>query len=62
MLVAVGGAIGGAFGGAAWAVNKTVFQGTRDPVLRYVLTGLISATAFVLYFVVAVFFLTLFRK
>lgn len=44
-LVAVGGMIGGAIGGAAWAVNKQVFQKTRNPVMRYVWTGLISLAA-----------------
>jgi hypothetical protein len=60
-LVFVGGAIGGACGGAAWAINQSVFQKTKDPFLRYLWTGLISVAAFALYFFVAVFFLALFR-
>ena len=62
VLVFLGGAVGGAVGGVAWAVNKAVFEKTQAPLLRYVLTGLISAAAVVLYFVVAVFFLTLLRS
>jgi hypothetical protein len=52
-LVAVGGAIGGGIGGAAWVVNRAVFQKVRQPVLRYVLTGLISAAAVVAWLVLA---------
>jgi hypothetical protein len=61
-LVAVGGAIGGACGGMAWAINKTVFKKTESPALRYVFTGLISASAVIVYLVVAIFFLSLFKK
>jgi len=61
-LVAVGGAIGGACGGAAWAINKTVFKQTQNPVLRYVWTGLISASAVVVWLIGAAFFLSLFKK
>jgi hypothetical protein len=53
-LVAVGGAIGGACGGAAWGINQKVFRATKNPVLRYVWTGLISMVAVVLYFVLAI--------
>jgi hypothetical protein len=61
-LVAIGGAIGGACGGAAWAINKEVFQKTKDPGLRYVWTGLITVGAFVIYLIIAGIFLSLFRK
>ncbi len=61
LLVFVGGAIGGACGGAAWAINQAVFQKTRDPFLRYLWTGLISVAAFVAYFLLAVFFLSMLR-
>lgn len=61
-LVAVGGVIGGACGGIAWAINKTVFKKTENPVLRYVFTGLISAAAVIVYLVAAIFFLSLFKK
>lgn len=52
-LVFVGGAIGGACGGAAWGVNKKVFEVTKNPVLRYLWTGLISLAAVVAYVIVA---------
>jgi len=61
-LIAVGGAVGGACGGAAWAINQSVFRKTEHPVLRYVLTGLISAAAVVAYLVLASIFVELFRK
>ncbi len=61
-LVAIGGAIGGACGGMAWAINKTVFKKLENPVLKYVVTGLISASAIVVWLVVAAFFLSLFKK
>jgi len=61
-LLGVGGAIGGACGGAAWAINKTVFKKTENPILRYVWTGLISASAGVLYLILALFVLSLFHK
>jgi hypothetical protein len=53
-LVAVGGAIGGACGGAAWVLNQAVFQKTANPILRYVFTGMISATAVMLYLGIAI--------
>lgn len=61
-LLGFGGAIGGACGGAAWAANKTVFKKTENPILRYVWTGLISASAVVAYLVIALFFLSLFNQ
>lgn len=61
-LLAVGGAIGGACGGAAWAINKVVFSKTKNPILRYVSTGLISASAGAVYLVLALFVLSLFHK
>lgn len=61
-LLGVGGAIGGACGGAAWAANKTVFKKTENPILRYVWTGLISASAVAAYLVIAIFFLSLFNQ
>lgn len=53
LLIAIGGAIGGACGGAACAINRTVFLKTSNPVLKYVWTGIISAAAFVVWFIVA---------
>jgi hypothetical protein len=61
-LVYAGGLIGGLCGGAACAINRTVFKQTKNPILRYVWTGLISALAGTAYLVVAVFFLSLFNK
>ena len=61
-LVAVGGAIGGGIGGAAWVVNRVVFQKVRQPVLRYVFTGLISAAAVVAWLVLASVLLGLLHK
>lgn len=53
VLIFVGGALGGACGGGAWAANHAIFQNTRNPVLRYVLTGLVTVAAFAVYFVLA---------
>jgi len=61
-LVAVGGAIGGGCGCMAWAINRTVFKKLRNPVLKYVVTGLISASAVFVWLVVAALFLSLFRR
>lgn len=61
-LVSVGGAIGGACGGAAWAINQKVFQKLENPFLKYVVTGLISGAAVILWLIIAVFFLALFKK
>jgi hypothetical protein len=61
-LVGIGGAIGGACGGAAWAINKALFKKTENPILRYVWTGLVSASAFATYLVIAALFLSVFKK
>jgi hypothetical protein len=61
-LVIVGGAIGGGIGGAAWVVNRTVFQKVRQPVLRYVFTGLISAVAVMAWLVLVSILLSLLHK
>jgi len=61
-LVAVGGAIGGACGGTAWGINQKVFRASKHPVLRYVWTGLISVTAVVIYLVLAMAFLAVFKR
>lgn len=61
-LVAVGGCIGGGIGGAAWAVNRQVFTKIQHPVLRYVVTGIISAAAVVVWLVVVSFVLGLLHK
>jgi len=51
-LVAVGGCIGGGIGGAAWAVNRQVFLKLRPPIVRYVVTGLISVAAVIVWLAV----------
>lgn len=61
-LVAVGGAIGGGCGGLAWGINKAVFQKTRNPVLRYVWTGLISAASVVLWLVLVLVVVAMIKK
>jgi hypothetical protein len=61
-LVAVGGGIGGACGGAAWGINRVVFLSIRQPVLRYLVTGLISVAAIVIYLVVASVVVTALQK
>jgi hypothetical protein len=61
-MVAFGGLIGGGCGGAAWAINKSVFQKTQNPVLRYVFTGIISVGAFVLWLVFAATILSQIKK
>ena len=61
-LIAVGGAIGGACGGGAWAINRTVFLKTQNPVLRYVWTGLISAATVLAYLALAAIFVSLIGK
>lgn len=61
-LVYFGGLIGGLCGGVACAINQTVFKKTKNPILRYVWTGLVSAFAGAAYLVVAAFFLSLFNK
>ena len=61
-LVIFGGAIGGGIGGAAWVLNRAVFQKVGQPVLRYVLTGLISVAAVVVWLVVVSVLLGMFHK
>jgi hypothetical protein len=60
-LVAIGGAIGGLCGGAAWGINQKLFHATKHPVLRYVLTGLVSVAAVIAYLVLASAVLLLIR-
>lgn len=48
-----GGLIGGACGGAAWAINKKIFGQIREPVTRYIVTGLISTGSVMCYLVIA---------
>lgn len=48
-----GGLIGGACGGAAWAINNKIFGQIREPITRYIVTGLISAGSVVCYLAIA---------
>lgn len=61
LLVFAGGAVGGACGGGAWACNKKVFLATKNPILRYVWTGLISLWAVIVYFIVVTVFFALIK-
>jgi hypothetical protein len=54
ILVLAGGLIGGACGGAAWGINQKVFKSIEDPLIRYLLTGIISVAAVIVYFVLVV--------
>jgi len=62
MMVAFGGAIGGGCGGAAWAINRTVFLKTENPVLRYVWTGLISVASVMVWFILGSLIVSLVHK
>jgi hypothetical protein len=53
-LVFAGGLIGAFFGVIAFALNAKVFRMDISGVMKYVLTALISFTALVIYFVIAV--------
>jgi len=58
-LVAVGGAIGGLCGGAAAGVNVSLMKGQRNASQKYLISGLATATAVVMYFVFATLFVAL---
>ncbi|MBI5564917.1 MAG: hypothetical protein HY870_08485 [Chloroflexi bacterium] len=45
LLVFIGGALGGLIGGAAAGLNGRVFRSTRQGIVKYVSTGIISAIA-----------------
>lgn len=61
-LVSVGGLIGGACGGLAWGTNKVVFKTVENPALKYLLTGLISASAVVAWLIFGSFFAALIHR
>lgn len=58
-LVLLGGAMGGACGGAATACNVRLMNGHRPVLQKYLLTGLISLAALLVYLALAAFFLSL---
>jgi hypothetical protein len=62
VLIAFGGAIGGGCGGAAWAVNRAVFKKLENPVLKYLVTALISGASVVLWLVLVGVVLTLLKR
>jgi hypothetical protein len=49
VLIIIGGAIGGAFGATAFWINMRVFRGDMSEIEKYILTGLISAIATIVY-------------
>jgi hypothetical protein len=53
LLVFMGGAIGGFCGGAAAFMSGHIFRSHRSEMTKYALTGMISLSAFVVYFVLA---------
>jgi hypothetical protein len=54
ILVFAGGLLGGVCGGAAWGINQKVFKSAENPAMKYLLTGLISFAAVIVYFVLVV--------
>jgi hypothetical protein len=54
VLIFGGGLLGGLFGGAAVALNLSVFRSQQDPLLKYVLTGVISFAAVIAYLIAAI--------
>ena len=53
LLVFVGGAIGAIIGIIAFGINSSLFRSSNNPIVKYVLTGLVSAVAVILYSVLA---------
>lgn len=58
VLVVAGGLLGGACAGVAWALNRRVFSKIHQPVMRYLITGMISVSALVCYLLLAAAFVT----
>jgi hypothetical protein len=61
-LVAVGGALGGLCGALAWGLNRLVFMKLEPPAIKYVVTGLISVCAVIVWLILALFVLALLKK
>ena len=53
VLLFLGGAIGGLCGGLAAGISSRIFRSERSEPVKYALTGLVSAGAFITYFMVA---------
>ena len=54
LLLFIGGALGGACGGAGYALSAAVFKKAMPTPVKYVLSGLISMTAFGAYLGIAI--------
>jgi hypothetical protein len=54
LLVFAGGALGGLVGGAATMANGRLFRSERGSIAKYGLAGLITASALVVFFVLAI--------
>jgi hypothetical protein len=54
LLVFAGGALGGVVGGAATIANGRIFRSDRSSIAKYGLAGLISMSAVVVFFVLAI--------
>lgn len=61
-LVFLGGAVGGACGGAATLCNLRLMRGDRSAFQKYLLTGLISLAAIMVYVALATLFLSFARS
>ena len=51
LLVFVGGALGALCGLGAYGVNSTIFRSSKNPFMKYVLTGLVSTVAVVCFYI-----------
>ena len=56
VLIFLGGAIGGACGAVAFVINSKIFRSESDGLLKYLITGVVSFAAVVVYLIAAVLF------
>lgn len=54
LLVTMGGALGGVIGVLAFSGNLKIFRSSENPVLKYILTGVVSFVAVVVYFILGI--------
>jgi hypothetical protein len=54
LLVFAGGALGGLVGGAATIANGRIFRSNRGQIAKYLFAGLITVSAVVVFFVLAI--------
>ncbi|MEM7335015.1 MAG: hypothetical protein AAF490_23260 [Chloroflexota bacterium] len=59
-LIILGGLIGGLVGAAAFAANSRIFQSEQSGAMKFIITGGITAVAFVVYLIVSSLVLSLF--